>query len=422
LNYLLFVLYLIFFCWWVVRIPFIKKAGLDSKLVLLLFLFKITAGIAIGWLSLHFYSTGNDYWDVNREGWKEYQLLWSNPREYFTNIFSSGYPKGYAGLFDSFQSFWNDLRNNLVIKLVSVFNIFSRGNYYINSLFFNFFIFFGHVALYRLFVKIYSGQSSRVIICCFLLPSTLYFTSGIHKDGIVFLLLAILLYTVFFSLKENLFTVKRLMLIGFTLLLLFLTRNFVCIALIPALSAWILCVKMKWPAFPSFFIVYLVAGLLLFSFSTIFPAVHPLETIVQKQSDFLQLPHSVTEIYLDTLHPNFSSFMHNAPQSFNHLLMRPYLTEVPSPILFPLNIELFVYQLLFILFLIFRRKNGNRENEPFVMFAVFFTLTIFLFIGYIVPNLGSLVRYRSLYLPLLITGFVCRIDWPKMRGSLKITK
>ena len=422
MPYFLFAFYFVVFCWFLLKAPFIKKAGLDNKLVLALFFCKIVAGIAIGWFSLHLYNSANDYWDVNREGWKEYQLLQSNPHEYFTNLFRSDYPNGYDGLFDSFQSFWNDLKNNLVIKLVSIFNIFSGGSYYVNSLFFNFLVFFGHIALYRVFIKIYADRSRLIIIGCFLLPSTLYFSSGIHKDGIVFLMLAMLLYTVFYSLKEKRLGIKRILVLLFTLSMLFLTRNFVCLALAAALIAWILSIRMKWRPSLVFISVYVFAGLLLFNYHSLFPGSNPVETITKKQSDFLQLMHSATDIKLDTLSPNFMSFARNLPQAFNHTLMRPYPTELPSTILLPMNIELLIYQLLFLLFLFFRRRLVNEENDAFICFTVFFTLTMFLFIGYIVPNLGSLVRYRSLYLPLIITPILCRIDWAKIQGLTKIKK
>jgi hypothetical protein len=184
-DYILFVFYLLLFCWLATRISFVKNSGICTKHVVILFFIKIMAGLAIGWLSINIYGKGNDYWDVNREGWIEYQLLWSNPKEYFTNIFQSQYTQGYAGLFDSFQSFWNDLRNNIIIKFISVCNIFTRGNYYCNSIFFNFFCFLGHVAFYRVFIQIFKKQQRAVIIGCFLLPSMLYFTSGIQKDGII---------------------------------------------------------------------------------------------------------------------------------------------------------------------------------------------------------------------------------------------
>ena len=422
LNYLLFAVYLILLCWLLLRMPFIKRSGINTKVVVALFLFKIIAGIAIGWLSLHYYGTGNDYWDVNAEAWNEYQLLIRDPVKYFTNIFSSDYPGGYSGIFSSFDSFWNDLKGNIIIKLVSVFNIFSRGDYYVNSLVFNFLVFFGHIALYRLFIKIYPGKETLVIIGCFLLPSTLYFSSGIHKDGMVFLMLAILLYCMYEWLHQNQLTKKRLLLIYISLLLLFLIRHFIFIALVPALIAWIISVKFKKSALLTFTIVYMVTSILFFTISSLNNKINPLEIITQKQTEYLNLPKSETQINLSPLSANFKSFAANAPEAYNHLLLRPYLWELPVKSLLLLNIELVVYQLLFLIFLFFRRRGMAESNRQFIYFAIFFTFTVFLLIGYIVPNLGSIVRYRSLYLPLIITPLLCLIDWKKLTGWLKIKK
>ncbi len=414
LNYLLFVVYLIILSWLLLRVPFIKNAGINNKVLLGLFLFKILAGIAIGWISIHIYGTGNDYWDVNEEAWKEYQLLITDPGKYVINIFTSDYQDGYAGIFNSFNSYWNDLKNNIIIKLVSIFNIFSRGDYYINSLFFNFLIFFGHVILYRLFIKLYPNKKLPVIIGCFLLPSTLYFSSGMHKDGMMFLLLSILIYSVYQSLVKNYFSKKRLMLISVSLLLLFLIRHFIFIALLPALVAWIISAKTKVHPLFTFAAVYLVTGLLLFNIGYIVNNVKPLDIIITKQTEYLNLAHSDTQIELTSLQPTFKSFAANAPEAYNHLLLRPYLWELPVKSSLPLNIELFLYQLLFLLFLFFRQKDTSGSNQPFVYFALFFAGTLFLLIGYIVPNLGSIVRYRSLYLPLIITPLLCKLDWKNL--------
>ena len=420
MYYLLFIIYFFMFCWLLLKASFIKRSGLSSNAVLTLFLIKVLASIAIGWISIHYYHGSNDYWDINREGWQEYQLMWTNPSTYFTNIFHTDYANGYGGFFDSFQSYWNDLKNNLIIKMISLFDIFSRGNYYINSLFFNYIIFFGHVALYRLFISIYKGQKNAVIICCFLLPSLLYFSSGIHKDGIVFLMLALLVFNIYTILQQPSVWLKRVSMIIFSLLVLFLMRNFIVLLLLPAIMAWLIVAKAKWRPLPVFIGVYFIGGLMLFNINRFVATVHPLEIIVQKQTDFLRLPPSATAISLDTLHPTFTGFVHNMPQAFNHLLLRPYLTELPSAILFPMNLELFLCHLLIILFIFFHKKRTGESPEPFIYFAVFFTLTAFLFIGYIVPNLGSLVRYRSLYSPFLITPLVCRINWEKIRSLLKL--
>ncbi len=422
LNYLLFAAYLIILCSLLLRVPFIKNTGISSGTLLGLFLLKILAGIAIGWIAIHTYGPGNDYWDTNDYAREEYQLLFSNPGKYFTNLFiPDGYTGGYSGLFSSYNSFWNDLEGNIIIKLVSVFNVFSRGDYYINSLFFNFIIFFGHVIFYKLFIKMFPGRNLLVIIGCFLLPSTLYFSSGIHKDGLVFLMLAILVYSVYQSILKTRFNSKRVFLIVVSLALLFLLRNFVCLALLPALFAWILTTKTKWPAIPVFAAVYLLCGLLVFNVDVIVPKIKPLTIITAKQTEYLKLQGAATQIELTPLQPTFKSFAYNAPQAINHGFLRPYIWELPVKSVLPLSIELLGSQFLILLLIFFRRRDFDSNQKPFLLFACFFVVSVFLIIGYIVPNLGSLVRYRSLYLPLIITPILCSVNWEKIKSRFQVT-
>jgi hypothetical protein len=401
------------------RVPFLKNAGISSGTLLGLFLVKIFAGIAIGWIAIHVYGPGNDYWDTNDYAHEEYQLLQTNPFKYLINIFTSDYQGGYAGIFSSGNSYWNDLKGNIVIKLVSVFNIFSRGDYYINSLFFNFIIFFGHVILYRLFTKMFPGRQLLVIIGCFLLPSTIYFSSGIHKDGLVFLLLAVLIYSVYESLLKNRFSIKRILLIVVSLTLLFLLRNFICLALLPALFAWVVVARTKWPAIPVFAVVYLLCGLMIFNIDTVAPKIKPLEVIIAKQTEYLKLKKAATQIELTPLQPTFKSFAVNTPQAINHIFLRPYIWELPVKSILLLSIELLGYQFLILLLIFFRRKEFDHINKAFLFFVLFFIISAFLIIGYIVPNLGSLVRYRSLYLPFIITPILCYLDWQKLKSNFQ---
>ena len=62
--------------------------------------------------------------------------------------------------------------------------------------------------------------------------------------------------------------------------------------------------------------------------------------------------------------------------------------------------EMPVYILALLFAVYWQRKN---RMPAFTLFMIGFALTGLLFIGYIVPNAGSIVRYRSFYLPLLIT-------------------
>lgn len=422
MHYILFILWLAFFCWVTTRVSFFKKSGLSARLILILFLIKIFAGVAVGWLTLHYYGTDIDYWDMNKQGWKEYKLLFSQPGSYFSNMFKSAYPNGYDGLFDTVHSFWNDFRNAIVVKVVTIFDIFSRGDYYINSIFFNFLCFFSHVALYMIFIQLFTNRKKFVIIGVFLLPSTLIFSSGLHKDCAIFFLQGMFCYYCFQAIRENKLTWKKLLVLVILFSLLFFIRNFIALLIIPALIAWLISSWRNWSPVRTFIIMYAATALIFFNTNGVVPQINFPQVIVDKQNGFLQLPPGNTDIYIHPLYPHFRSFLNNTPQAVNHILVRPYLTESSSRFLFLFAIEIFFYELIFFLFILFPVKDKGENPAPFILFAVFFTLSIFLNIGYTIPNLGALIRYRSLYLPFLITPMLCLINWGKIRELVRIKK
>ncbi len=367
-------------------------------------------------MSLHFYGSkpiDNDYWKMNAEGWQEYQLLIHHPKEYFTNLFVSPY-EHESGFFGSIQSYWNDLKNNIILKIISIFNIYSRGDYYINSLFLNFFGFLGHIALFRVFSDIYKNLKNskffrlKLIAGCFLLPSCLYFSSGLHKDAVVFTALGLLCFAVYNIISRKQWTGKAFVILILSAILLVLVRSYVFVLIVPALAAYFLAEKRQWPAIATFAGVYLLFLILFFSISKVMPAVDPPATVVQKQQDFSigsrmsTAGITRTALPLEKLTPDFVSFAKNAGSALNHSLMRPYITEQQSKLLIPLALELLTYEILFLISLYFVIKNRVFRFHPFVTFGIFLTITVCLNIGYIVDNIGSIVRYRSLYLPFLM--------------------
>ena len=412
LYYLLFTIYLAVFFYFIPRISFIKNSHLPAKLIIALFLLKILAGAFIGWMSQKYYPHGNDYWSLHSSGIEEYNSLLNNPRLFFRDIFSSAYNNSYGGFFNSYGSYWNDLKNGIILKFLAFCNILSRSNYYINSLFFDFIGFFGHIALYRIFIHIYKEKKWPVIIGCFLLPSTLYFSSGIHKDLIVFCMLGLYSYALYFSLQSKL-TIKYVLVIFTSVIALLLVRNFLVVMLVPATIALVMSKKLKANPLTVFASTYLAGFLAIFLLQMVSPSFEPIKIITQKQKDFFELPTATTQIKTHVLQPNIRSLLENSPEAFNHALLRPYLWEHPTKFLIPLAFELFIYHVLFVIMFIRHQKNTWKPN-PFVLFGLFVSVSLLLFIGYIVPNLGSIVRYRSLYLPFLITPVLCLINWKKI--------
>ncbi|MDQ6844309.1 MAG: hypothetical protein M3Z92_08165, partial [Bacteroidota bacterium] len=110
MGYLLFIFYAIFFCWLITRIKFFTESGLSNRLLIILFLIRIIASLANDYINLYYYPV-SDSVSFHEQGIVEYNLLFSNVREYFTNIFHTNYTN-YSGFIESSDSFWNDLRTN----------------------------------------------------------------------------------------------------------------------------------------------------------------------------------------------------------------------------------------------------------------------------------------------------------------------
>jgi hypothetical protein len=181
------------------------------------------------------------------------------------------------------------------------------------------------------------------------------------------------------------------------------------------LFAWILAVKTKWNAVLTFCAVYVLSVLLFFNISSVNTAINPPAFIVKKQMEYLSLPAANTQIGLTPLQPSFKSFVSNAPQALGHVLLLPYPGAQPVNSLLPFSFELFFYLFLLIRLRFYVRKNSVKADMPFLLFALFFTFTVFLFIGYIVPNMGSLIRYRSLFFPFIITPLICGMEWKNIK-------
>ncbi|MEO9145467.1 MAG: hypothetical protein ABI237_07900 [Ginsengibacter sp.] len=399
---------------------FFTQSGLSKRTLLTLFVLKIFVLIIGCYLNV-FYLLVSDSVTFHNMGVEEFHILFQNPHEYFTNIYHSYSAEQYSRLLDTSRSFWNDLRSNLIAKMLSLFDIFSFKSFLINTLFFNFLVFFGLVALYRVFIKIFPGSFIQLILCIFVLPSALFFSSMIHRDGLILLSIGMAIYHSYFMMEDQQYTPRKIGLVVFFLLVIFLLRNFVFITLIPALGAWLLARKFPRHAFLSFVGVYVLVTILFFTSGYISPRTSLPQYVSSRQLSFIEVGKlGNSTIPINTLDPNFKSFLNNLPQAFNHSLMRPYLSEIVSVEYAPFALEIFIIQVLFFIFLFYHKK--KIIINPLIYFGVFFSMTMLLVTGYTVPIIGAIVRYRSIYLIFLLIPILCYTDWQKIRTILNINK
>ena len=414
---MLFFIYLSLFAWLLTKIKFVTNTGLSTKIITGLFVLKVLTGCVYALIMMENNGMADTVF-FHKEGLKEYHLLLYDPKQYVINFFHSGYQNGYDGLLSSENSYWKDLQGNMIIRFLSLCNIFSFGNYYVNVIFYNFVIFFGGIGLYRVYNNIYPNKNNLLIGTCFLLPSLLIYTSTIHKEGLIFAAIGIVVYNMYAVLHKNNFTWWRFIYIVFALVFIFLQRNYVILAMLPAIFAWVAATKKKNSPLLWFSIIYILGIIVFFTAHCVSPKLNLPQSIINKQTDFKQFSTALTYIQLDTLQPTFKSFVLNAPQATAHGFLRPFFSDIKlSASLLPLAIEIFVYEILFILFILFKDKKSSKA--PFEYFGFFFSISILLIIGYTIPVIGAIVRYRSIYLPFILTPIICTIDWQKIKKFIK---
>ncbi|MDB5197816.1 MAG: hypothetical protein JWP88_2187 [Flaviaesturariibacter sp.] len=415
MDLLLFAFYLLLFSWLVTKLRFFKASGLTNTLLVSLFLCKIIASVIYGWQGVRYsyLIQMGDTWRWHFYSLQDLAVLKKTPLLFFKDL-SNTYEHGYSGFLSSRSSWWNDLHRGAFTKLLAVFNFFSLKNYFINSIFYSFVTFVGGVAFFRTVQDAFPGNKKANLITVFLLPSFLYWCSGIHKDGLTFLGLSLVIFVVYFYIKHNQFSIYRLIALVLGLGLLLLYRNYILIVLLPALLTWIIAEKLRTNVVLTFVLAYFLFFIAFFTLPLLTPKLNLPKAVVEKQEDFLTLKGN-SFVPVKKLEPNIQSFLKTAPYALELTVLRPF----PSDAKHPFSVAAFIenlFLLFIICFFIFFHK--RQQASPFFWFCLFLSLSIFLIIGYTVNFLGAIVRYRSLVFPLLITALVYQTDWWRIKSSL----
>ncbi len=393
---------------WFSAMPFALIAG---ALVL-----KYLVGCGYGYLFWAVYK-GDDTWLYHQLSLTEYDLLRKSPVAFVQDLFVHPYHESQAGtLFNSHQSFWKDLQYNLLLKLLGIFNVASRGNYYINVLFFNAITFWGHYYLYALMAALFPKSKRILLACIFLFPPLLFWQSGIRKDGLVFTALCGCVYYCYLwcetkgnwqhALKALLFFVG-----------LFLVRNFVALSLLPALLAYFICTKGQVKATGWVFgIVFTISAGVFFA-STLGPEAWNLpKKMAERQEKFLELQGG-SYMPIDNLAPTIGSYVRTFPTAWNHVWLRPYLTESRSALLLFAALETWGTLAMLLLSLWWWRNWWTALRMPAVAMLLSIVLLNYTMIGYTVPFAGAIVRYRVVFEVVVVCLGITLIGESKWRAS-----
>jgi hypothetical protein len=357
--------------------------------VILVFTCKVLLGCLYGYIFLHFYG-GSDTWALHANSVTEKQMLINDPLQFFWEFTPATAIINGTGIFETAALYLADLEYCLQAKTLGIINLISNDNYFVNVVFWNFILFWGHYWLFSLLIKHFPARRTLYFILVFLFPPAIFWLSGIRSDGLIFLSLSLLLLHFYQWVSTGRMTSVLLWVIGLTGVLIM--RPPVAALLIPALCAWWLCTRFSQKPLVCFFSVYLVAAAIFFGSGALssrgFPGI-----VVQKQQEFMQLRGS--RIQLDSLHPHLKSFVRVLPQAAKNTYLRPHAFEAKGMLQVIAAIEVILFWALFLLVLVKHdRRWYTNFRQPLNLVFIFFGVSFYLFIGYTIPFPGAIVRYK----------------------------
>lgn len=390
LHILLFIVYLAGLTWLIVRLPFFKKSGLKPAYLVLFFLIRVVASVVHNLAALAFYPRKGDIWEYFGDGKMMKADLIASPAVFFGKYFNTGA-----------NGFWSYFQYSMIETLNMLLDFISFDNMYINSLIFSFFVFAGSIALFRMFLKVFEGKVLPALTAL-LVPSTVYWTACIHKDGILFCLLGFLLLSVATMIEKGV-SIRNLLLSFILLLGVGVFRSYVLLGLLIPLLIWWAAAKWNFSNRNAllFGVGLMLAGLIC---STFFEGrVNVLNTLAMQHGVFNKMQGG-SKIYFPVLQPTALSFLACLPYAFLNGFVQPLPGVGGQMIYLIFSAELMVIWFLVIWSLV--RKGRRIAENSFSIACLTWVALNFLLIGYTVPFAGTIIRYRSIFLPFLLAPFL----------------
>lgn len=376
----LFILYSIACGYGLVRLPLLRKTGIRPRFLLALFALHVAIGCLHNLIAWRYYPGHGDIWDDYHWSLTFRQWLFNDFRQFLLH-----------------NSEWTYFTHNGVIFIQLLFNFLSGDNIYINTLLFNFFLFMGNAGLYQVFRRHFPADPLTALTA-FLLPSTLFWTSCIHREGVLYLLLGLFLYQL-----DRIRQPRSICFAVLFFLLMVYFRFTVALLLVPAILAGL--VTERRPSLKRLLIpaagvtAAILIGLLAF------PSLpdRVITGLSHWQAEFQTLEgHS--RLYLPSLDGTWRSLWRVLPFALRNGLFEPLPGSGGQPIYLAFAIELILIWLIVATAMVIRLRStpSASRRDGFSALCLTFSIPGMILIGAFVPFAGAIVRYRSLFLPFLL--------------------
>lgn len=426
---LLTIFYALILLWVIRKWSFFHGGGLTPNIISFIFLLKIGFGFLL--FAIYYFYYGNNRFtsDAFRffdDSLVMYGALKTDPTYYLRLLFGIGLDKPDLAPYIKEMTFWgrdfphglfND--NQTIIRVNSIFDLFSFGYYHVHTVFMCFFSLIGLTALYKAFVPFLQKLKLLLLFGIFLIPSVLFWSSGVLKEGVVIFSMGLLIWSLFKVVEKP--NVKHLSVLIFSILILLFIKVYVIIALAPGIIGFILLTKKNRRHPLALYLSIAITGSLIsLGVHNKIPEVDIITKLYFKNIDFIKMSErtrSNSAFYITRLNNNPIEFVKMIPSALTNTTFRPFIWESKSAMMLVNSLENITLFLFGTLCLFLSKKRANIDFK-LVGFCLTFIIILYLFIGWTTPISGAIVRYKIPAWPFFIILSLLILDEQKLYSKL----
>ncbi|MDG1475604.1 MAG: hypothetical protein P8Q14_00520 [Vicingaceae bacterium] len=431
-EFLLSTFYFIIFCFVISKIAFFKEGHIPRLWFISLFGVKVLTSIFLTFLYSKYY-TNRDTADIFKyfdDSKIIFDAIKTNPFDYLKMLIGIDNDSTYLN-----NNYYNHMNNwtrpytkdlftdtHIIIRFNAFVHLFSFGYIHVHNVFINFISLIGLTIIYKAFKQFTIKKERALFYLIMLVPSILFWGSGLLKEGIIFFALGIFLINLF-KLKNE-FKLKYLFYILIGAGIIVFTKFYLIIAFSIPVFGYLLNHIFHFKKSMIGYLFSIAFFIIAINISPFFiEQLDFVNQIVNKQHDFsrfVMVEGATSGFLIPELSDGFS-LIKNIPNALLNTLVRPYLWECNALFVWLSALEN-ITVLTFIIAAIVFRKKMNKAQKNIFYFNLIFVFCLFTLIGLTTPVFGAIMRYKIPGLILLLISILMVIDLQKIKHKYPILK
>jgi hypothetical protein len=301
-----------------------------------------------------------------------------------------------------------------MVRITSVINIFGFNRYLLSSILISLIAFWGAWNMFKSFIIFFPKHHKAAFISIFLLPSVIFWSSGILKDTITFAALGIFFYHFVKIFIQNKISLISLITITVSAIIIYKLKAYIILGFMPGIFiALFINYKTKITnniirkvSSPILFIIIISIGYILVVNMLNDSNKYKIDTLENRVEGFHSW-HTTTggsSYNLGDVEYTTTGIISKIPAALNVTFFRPYLWEARNITSLMGAIESFT---LLILFIIVLWKNKlkwiiDSFKNSFLALAFIYSIVFGFAVGFTSYNFGALARYKVPVMPFFV--------------------